>query len=237
MMKRRKPSSVPMPVALRSVPQAGPPPVYTQAQQMARRRVHKRVHYTGTFELTAEIAAIVRPLAKQLATELRPVAYRRYVEDVADAAHAVVSAVVGLIAERNGVPKVRHLNDRPDDRTKALRTIADLEPRPPAPVIVDGDLSTGAWAAALVELARPYSAPLADVLTGALPPDHVALKGAPSTSERLVAELRMLDRAAVALEQRLSQAATYRNASRPSPKVDRKTQDARATLADLGVTL
>jgi hypothetical protein len=236
LLKRKQPA--PMPVTeRRPVSVVAPPPVYTQSQLRARRRLHLRVVYTGSFELTAEVAAIVRPLAKQMVAEPSPASHRAQVEDVADAVHALVSAVVGFIAEHDGRAKVQHLANRPDDRSKALRTIADLAPRPAAPVINGATaFRKGTWAALLVELARPFSVPLADALAAALPPEHTALNGAPSTSERLVNELRELDRAAKLLERSLERRAFFhRECPPPPPEVDRRTAEARATLAALGV--
>lgn len=227
----------PVPVSPRPQPPQAPPAVYSQHQKRERRRQHLRVLYVGDFDLAAEVRAIVTPLAKQLRVEPNPAAHRGHVDAVADAVHALVSASIGFIAERDGWPKVRHLDGRPGDRTKALRTIADLQPRPAAPVFADADLTTGAWLTVLVKLAQPYVAPLAAVLAGALPPDDDRLKGAPSISERLVAELRELDRAARLLRERVRRSQFYREQCPPPPPVDRKRDEAHAALAELGVSL
>ena len=227
MMNRRNASKVPV----------APEPVFTQDENRERRRQHLRVHYRGDFGLDVEVAAILGPLAAQLAAEPHPRAYLAQVEDVANAVHETVGASIGFIAEHGARDRVRHLHDRPGDRTKALRTISDLAPRPPAAVIGDGDLATGAWATTLIDLAKPYSAPLTAVLAAALPPDDDRLKGAPSTSERLVAELRALDRAAAELERRIERSKFYRRECPTPVVVDRREQDAHATLAELGVSL
>lgn len=233
-MKLRKP----MPVTPRPQPAvAVAPPVFTQAQLSERRRKHLPVYLTGTFDLAFEVRAIVKPLAKALSAEPHPRAYDGHVADLAAAVHEVVSGAIGFIAERDGAAKVKHLAGRPGDQQRAVKTLADMALRPPAPVIADDDLPTGAWAAALVDLAKPYSQPLAEVLAAALPPGDDRLKGSPSTSERLEAELRELDRAARLLQTRIDRSKFFREQCPTPPPLDRKRAEAEATLAELGVSL
>lgn len=141
----------------------------------------------------------VSALAEQLAALPEPLVLRRRVEDVADAVHEVLSAVVGLLAES------KHLDAAAQART--VHTIADLARRPHEPEVTDAQITSGSWARTLTRHVQPFTADLAALLGRALPPDAPALGSRPSASERLTDALRVLDTAALELGHRLPRAA------------------------------
>jgi hypothetical protein len=167
-------------------------PVYTQAQLRDRRRTGLLHTYGGRFSLTTEVSAICDPLAQRVAAAPRPAIYWRPVDDLTVAVHGSVHAVVGLLAERDAQRRTAHLGV--DVRGRSIRALVDLAERPKLPEIGDEALVTGSWAATLTGLAEPYSAELADLLGRAL---------TTVVSDRLLAALRGVDRAALALERRL----------------------------------
>lgn len=217
--------------AERRIEAHGAPPAPTYSQTELRQGL--RVHYTGAFNLTREVKAIIAGLSNRVAAEPHPLVWRGPVGDVADAVHELVSFAVGLAAESDGHAKGAHLTG--SDRRKALRTLADLARRPTAPEITDAALTAGDWAALLVAQAEPHAAPLAAVLSRALPPGDFRLAGVASVSERLEAQLRQLDMAALTLTRRLDRTAFFRS-QQPNPEPTDQAQTARAALAELGVT-
>lgn len=205
-----------------------------QTEQRRRRRAQLPLAYDGAFDLAAEVAAITEPLAARVADAAQPLAFRPHVIELADAVHELVSTVVGWLAETDARRKTAHLpNDA--DRRKAMRTICDLAQRPALPEITDGMLTSGSWAALLVSMAAPSAEPLAALLARSWPPDHEALRGRPSRSERLNDLLRTtIDRAALTLQRRLGRAESAPPAPLRPTEVDR-TEQARAELAAMGV--
>ncbi|WP_067789029.1 hypothetical protein [Mycobacterium sp. 852014-52450_SCH5900713] len=208
-----------------------------QIEQRRRRRASMPLAYDGDFDLAAEVAAIADPLAARVADAAQPLAFRPPVIELADAVHELVSAVVGWLAETDALAKTKHLAGEPSSRRKAVRTLCDLAQRPALPEITDDALTSGTWAAALVSMAAPSTEPLAELLSRAWPPDHEALRGLPSRSERLNELLRnTIDRAALALERRLD----WVESAPPAPArltETARTEQARAELAAMGVEL
>lgn len=175
-----------------------PSPAPPQDEQRQRRRAWLRVHYSGTFDLGAEVAAIVAPLADAMAALPRPVAMRFEVDEVADAVHELLSAVVGMLAESRQLDKAAHV--------RTAQAARDLAQRPREPQINDKMLIAGTWAALLIDHVTPHSEDFAAYLGRALPPNDPRLTG-PSASERLESALRVLDSAALDLQRRLPKVA------------------------------
>ena len=167
------------------------PEKLTQDEQRERRRQRLTVHLDGRFDLTAEVAAIVHPVAYQVSRPARPEVMLRDVDAVGDAVAEVVHVAAGLIAESKAA----------DDRTRRLA--ADLAVRPRQPVITDEQIISGSWSGAMVAYAEQVAGDLAALLDRALPPDAEGLRGNPSASARVVAALRILDRAARDLDRRI----------------------------------
>lgn len=209
-----------------------------QTEQRRRRRAQlPPLAYDGAFDLAAEVAAITEPLAARVADAAQPLAFRPHVTELADAVHELVSTVAGWLAEPEAQRKTAHLAGDPSSRRKAVRTLCDLAQRPALPEITDGMLTSGSWAALLVSMAGPSVDPLAELLSRAWPPDHEALRGRPSRSERLNELLRnMIDRAALALQRRLDWVESAPPAPARPTETDR-TEQARAELAAMGVQL
>ncbi len=155
-----------------------------QDEQRRRRRASQRNHLTGVWVLSAEVAALLADLGEAVAAVPKPLRVRVAVDEATAATHELVSAVVGLCAEF----------DAGGGGATTRKAIADLAPRPRLPAILDAAILDGSWLAVLVALARPFDAPLADVLGRALPPGDERLRGQQSCSERVEAEVRDLDR-------------------------------------------
>lgn len=220
-------------------------PVRSQEQLRQRRRAGFPVAYTGSFSLADEIADICRPLAHRIAAIATPedgrnVAwmFRVDLRDLVDAVHGeLVSTVVGWLAEIEAVDRVQRDGSHLDSagRKQAIQHLTDLAPRPAVPEI-DGDLvRSGQWPNVLVDLARPYSEPLAELLSRALPPGHQDLRRAVSRSERLCDLLHEVDTAARRLElriERAEQATQRRRTASLTPE-----QAKRAELRKLGIRI
>ncbi|WP_374025608.1 hypothetical protein [Mycobacterium sp. HNNTM2301] len=208
-----------------------------QTEQRRRRRASMPLAYDGAFDLAAEVAAIAEPLAARVAAGPQPLAFRPHVIELADATHELVSTVVGWLAETDALARTKHLAGEPGTRRKAVRTLCDLAQRPTLPDMTDDVLASGSWAALLIEMAAPSAEPLAGLLARSWPPDHEALRGRPSRSERLNELLRnTIDRAALALERRLDWAQSAPTAP-ARPTDTERTEQARAELAAMGVKL
>lgn len=198
-------------------------PVYTQAEQRDRRREGLTVALDGRWSLTDEVQAICGPLAAQVtAAAPNPAAYWRNVDDLRDAVHQVVHVVVGLLAQADAERRTRHLNI--DVRGRSIRALVDLAERPKLPEIADEAVVSGTWAVSLTALAEPYSGRLARLLGNAL---------TTAVSDRVLAALREVDRAALAFERRLDRDERARTTKTKtgSTYADR----ARAELAALGI--
>lgn len=195
-MTRRGPSTVPTAKA------------FTQDELRARRRAKLSAVYTREFDLTAEIRDICEPLARRAAQQSNPAhMFGPRIRDLVDAVHGeLVSTLVGWFAEADAQQRTEHLARDTGKRTAAIRLLVDLAPRPRAPHIGDDELASGDWATALVELARPYSEPLSDLLARSRPPGDPNLRGVASRSERLCDLLREVDSAARQLEIRIEKA-------------------------------
>lgn len=193
----------------KATPQPGPKfvkpsPTLPQPEQRDRRRNHLRVHYGQNFSLTAEVADIVTPLAAKIAgaPEPTPCRCRDDVQSLAGAVHEMVGTVIGWLAENQAHRKLDKTPDLPADaRARSIRLLVDLAERPKLPEITDDAIYSGAWATALVDMARPFSDPLAKYLGRATPPGLVVV--GQSASERLEAALRHVDHAALELMRRL----------------------------------
>lgn len=172
-----------------------------QTEQRQRRRAWLAVHYDHRFDLAAEIRCIIAPLAAEVARLPRPLAMRAEVDNIADAAHEVLSTVVGILAESS------RLDASATART--MQAVRDLAQRPTEPILTDEQIASGAWAAQLISHVAPHSDDLAGYLGRALPPGHPRLLNNLSASERIEAALRVLDLAAHDLQQRIPKVADY----------------------------
>lgn len=222
-----------------------PPREYTQAESLERRRNGLPVILGGGWFLHDDVAAICGSLAEQITAAPHSSRFLRTridtgaghlvgdrhpsasIDDLALAIHGVAHAVVGFLEQANAEHKTRHLSG--DQRARAKTIIRTLATRPELPEFDRTDAHSGAWVTALVDLCKPYSAPLADLL-GRTPTTDL--------SNRLIAELRDVDRVARALQRRLDRDAALRaeRAARPAP-APTEADHARAELAELGVTL
>jgi hypothetical protein len=204
-------------------------PVFDQTALRERRRKHMPIVLGGDFDLSGEVAVICEPLAGRVAALPSPVFAGRWVDDVVDAVHELVSTIIGWLAALDARAKTRHLDAA--KRGDAIRLLCDLAQRPALPQISDEMLATGSWVAVLTAMAEPVAGPLAGLLGRGHPPNAQILRGAPSRSERLERLLReTLDRAALELSCYLDRRAH----DRPRPPADR-TEAARAELAKLGI--
>ncbi|TXH21489.1 MAG: hypothetical protein E6R06_19745 [Mycobacterium sp.] len=153
---------------------------------------------------------------------------------LAAAVHELVGTVVGWLAEAQAQKKAA--NVAPGARDRSIRLMVDLAERPKLPEITDDALASGSWATALVEMARPYSDPLAKHLGRAKPPGVAEPNR--SASELLEAALREVDHAALELTQRLKWNAVcveeYAKVQALRAERDPKAQ-ARAELAQMGI--
>lgn len=208
------------------------PAPMTQERQRKRRRGWLPVTYGGDFDLAAEVLAICGPLANRAAAAPNPQRYAGEIDAVVTAVHELVHVVVGLNVERDARVRTAHLG--PDKRPRAIQKLNDLAVRPPLPEVGVDQISTGAWAAVLTELARPYAAPLAEYLAVATAPGSSALRGQPSVSERLETALRAVDGEVSILRRRLDRAPAPRRMPTPPPSA---ADAARAELQALGVDL
>jgi hypothetical protein len=202
-------------------------PVYSQDELRERRHKGYRIAaLDGGWSLALEVAAICEPLAERIAAAPGPTAYRRYVDDITDAVHSLVSTAVGLLARADAQRKTKHLGV--DERGRSVKALVDLTPRPKLPEVGDDAMAAGTWPATLIRLAAPYSDEMSGLLGRAL---------SARVSERLVAALADVDRTALALTRRLDRderaaeaARTDQSAPTPTP-----TDRARAELQALGV--
>lgn len=200
-----------------------------QAEQRQRRRQHLTVRYGEPFDLTAEIYDICQPLAEKVAAEPWPQTYRADVDDLAEAVGSLVIVVSDLVATADARRKTGDLDAA--DRGRAVAVLKELTERPQVPAISDGMLSSGLWVQELTALAGPLTGKLSDLLSRAAAPG--TRRGLLSVSEQLVEGLRLVDRAAVALERHLQRAEVMRSsrpARRPAPP-----DKLRAELEKLGV--
>ncbi|TXH18797.1 MAG: hypothetical protein E6R06_25950 [Mycobacterium sp.] len=215
---------------------AKPSPKAPQGEQRDRRRGQLALHYGQGFSLTQEIADICTPLAAKVAAapEPTPCRCRDDVQALAGAVHELVGTVVGWLAEAQAQKKAA--NVAPGARERSIRLMVDLAERPRLPEITDDALHSGAWATALVEMARPYSEPLAKHLGRAKPPGVAEPNR--SASELLEAALREVDHAALELQTRLKWNAVcaeeYQHVLAARADRDPKAQ-ARAELAQMGI--
>lgn len=207
------------------------PRVYSQDELRERRRHAHIVAYNGSFDLAVEIESVLAPVAAELAAEPCPGSYTNAAETITTAVHVLVTSVAGTVTARDARGKLDTL--APADRERARAALVGLS-KPTAPVITREHVLAGTWVAPLIELAAPYSQPLADAL-GAV---AQTVDGEPSAlSQALTAELRDLDRAVLDLSRRIHRARTYREQN-PRP-VDRPHEDEldahRKTLHELGI--
>jgi hypothetical protein len=201
-------------------------PIYTQTERRDRRRKRLTVTLDGDWSLTTEIAAISDPLAQRIAASPRPAAYWRSIDDLADAVHQAVHVAVGLLAQADAERRCRHIGI--DERGRSVRTLVDLAERPKRPEIADNALASGKWCATLTALVEPYSDDLARLLGNA----RTAV-----VSDRLLAALREVDHAALALERRLDHDDRARTERAQKIRTLTEADRARAELQAMGVQL
>lgn len=203
-----------------------------QTEQRRRRRARQRIIYGGGFSLATEVAEIVTPLADRIAAEPLPSTWLPRVAELVEATRAAVTAVADMLAEADALRRTRHLPV--DKRGTAVRLIREQakQYRPECPVVTADDLAAGSWAAALTELARPYSDALTELLARAVQPGTT--RGRLSPSEQVEAALRLIDTPAIAVRNTLDTAAAGRvTAQAPRPT---RSDEIAAELAALGVT-
>lgn len=213
-----------------------PPRHYSQSEHRDRRRTGLSVaHYDGTWSLAREVAEVVNPLACDIANDARPTRFMRTAASVpwlAEMVHEATGIAAGWIAEREARAKTAHLAAEPGKRRAAITLMVDMAPRPALPDITDDMMASGAWAAAVIEMADGIDAAFSDLLSHAYPPNAPALRGQPSRSDLLARLLaRTIDRAALALERRLDRD-DHGDGHPTLTDADR----ARAELESLGVT-
>ena len=200
-------------------------PVYSQSELHDRRRAQLPVTLGGGWSLSSEVAAICDPLAESVAAARCPASYWRAVDQLTDSVHEAVSVAVGLLARADAQRRCRHLGV--DERGRSIQALVDLAERPKLPEITDDELSSGTWAATLTALAEPYSVDLSGLLGRAR---------TTTVSDRMLAALREVDLAALALQRRLDRdRKAVARAAKPAAETeaDRK----RAELAAMGVQL
>ncbi len=200
-------------------------PVYSQSDLRERRRRQLPVTLEGGWSLSSEVAAICAPLAEAVAAAKCPAGHWRAVDQLTDAVHETVSAAVGLLARADAERRCRHLGV--DDRGRSIQALVDLAERPKLPEIADDDLAAGTWAATLTALAQPYSADLSGLLGRAR---------TTAVSDRMLAALREVDRAALALQRRLDRDRKAQ-ARAAKPATETEADRKRAELAAMGVQL
>jgi hypothetical protein len=208
-----------------------PTRVVSQAEWRKRRRQRLLTQrLSGPFIPSREIADVAEPLAARLAALARadrsggqvPSVALRFKAPVvvfADAAHELISAIIGWQAEVDGLSKTGHLAAEPGKRRYALNLIKDTAQRPELPMIGDRHIRKGSWAADLTAMAAAAD----------------GLRVASGYSDRLGKLLReTVDLAALDLERKVSSAES-------NPPVRRSaaasTDHARAELQALGVQL
>ena len=219
-----------------SRPASAPTPRFTQDQLRERRRAHLSVVYSGEFRLTEEVAAICRPLAQRVSAQPNPQAFTSRIAILTDRVHELVGVAVGWLAEIDAKRRIEHLAHDSARRAAAIRLLVDLAQRPTLPGIVAEQLISGSWAAVLVAMADPYTAPLAELLGRARLPDDPQLRGLISRSEKLLDLLREIDTAALELSRQLDRAAAA-SPRREAPAPEQIRADAaRAQLRELGVS-
>lgn len=204
-----------------------------QAEQRERRRKRLDVRYGEHFDLLVEVHDIAAPLADRVTAEPSPLSFRADVLDLADAVHGLVVVVFDLVTTADARRRTADLPQK--DRARAVAALCELaeRPQPPEP-LSDGMISSGLWVAeVLCSHVGPHAGKLSDLLSRALPPG--TRRGLLSVSETLVEALRVVDRAALALERHLDRAAFDRKTLRPKPKTVQP--DPRAELAALGIDL
>lgn len=209
--------------AHRAAQRPQPRPVYSQAELRDRRRKQLPGTLEGGWSLSSEMAAICGPLAAGVAAATCPAGYWRAVDQLTDAVHETVSAAVGLLARADAERRCRHLGV--DDRGRSVQALVDLAERPKLPEFTDDDLAAGTWAATLTALADPYSADLSGLLDRAL---------TTAVSDRMLAVLREVDLAALALRRRLDRDAKS-SAPAATPAAATDADRKRAELHALGV--
>lgn len=240
---------------VRRRPTAGTPtpePVHTQDQLRARRRAGLSVVYDGKFSLAEEVAAICLPLARRSnridhdpldLTRGPAKMFRLHVDALVDAVHGelIAGGVVTWLAEQDALVHLQRTAPRLDSagRKQAVLRLIDIAPRPGEPDIGPESVASGRWATELVDIARAYSDPLADLLARCRPPHDPALRGRVSRSEQLNDLLREVDTAALDFMRRIERAENNTAQRRLTAQTtrQRRSDAARAELSKLGVPL
>lgn len=225
---------------------------YSQEQLRTRRRTGLSVVYDGTFSLAEEISAIALPLAER-STRLEhdpgdltrgpAKMFRLHVDALVDAVHGelIAGGVVAWLAEADALAHLQRTAPRLESaaRRQAVRSLVDLAPRPAQPDIAPESITSGRWATELVEIARTYSDPLADLLARSRRPHDPTLRGRVSRSEQLNDLLREVDTAAVGFARRIERAESNTAQRRLMAQTtgQRRADAARAELSRLGVPI
>lgn len=169
-------------------------------EDLRRRRRARHLHaYGPDFDLRAEIEAICSPLAARVAARPNPLHYTEHVDELAGAVDIARCQLAKMITRAAAAPRTRHLPL--EERERELRRILSAQPRPPRPAITAADLRDGTWASILEGHVSPLAGPLSRVLGAPMPG---AAHSAPSASQRLEEQLRLVDEAAARLHNRLA---------------------------------
>lgn len=154
---------------------------------------------------------------------------RENLADLSEAVHRCVTTLADLVAGSADTARVAHLTTV-EERERARRLIREYRAGRGRPEIDDAGSIERTWHTDLVEFAKPVSGDLAGFLGRAHPAPR---DGSPSASQRVEAELRHVDEAALRLARRLDRREFDRAmfGDRPAP-VDKVA----AELAALGVT-
>ncbi|MGV9827718.1 hypothetical protein [Gordonia sp. NPDC003429] len=201
-----------------------------QTEARRQRRAHLSHQLDGEFDLATEVSDILTPLAERVTAEPAPASHLPEIENVVAAVEKIVRFSVELVARRDAERKVRDLPTY-EQRSAGIAALMMLVEYPPTPVIARVDAVSGEWAVILAAHVRPVSASLADLLDHARPTGGRTL----SVSERVIAALRGLDRAAITLEKRLDWAASTRTQLARTPATETPADQARRVLDALGV--
>jgi hypothetical protein len=178
---------------------SSPPSAGADQADLRRARRARLLHVYGPdFDLSAEIAAICSTLAARVAARPNPFHYNEHVDELAGAVDNVRCQLAKMITRAAAAPCTRQL--ALEERERELRRILAAQPRPPRPAITAADLRDGTWASILEDHVSPLAESLSRLLGVPMPG---TAHSAPSASQRLEEQLRLVDEAAARLHNRL----------------------------------